>query len=177
MLGTIFDIQRFSLFDGPGVRTIIFLKGCPLRCRWCCNPESQEYTIQTLKLADRPEKTVGRDVTVQEVLDEVMHVFIGQQAMGPGKVAHLMQDDIQAQLDEVDEDLDALEGFVYDDEDDFEDDDDEFGVECPNCGDMIYLDAETLENCGDKIVCPGCNEEIEIEFDCDCENCSECCED
>ena len=87
-----------------------------------------------------------------------------------------MQDDIQAQLDEVDEDLDALEGFVYDDEDDFEDDD-EFGVECPSCGDMIYLDAETLEECGDKIVCPGCNEEIEIEFDCDCENCSECCED
>lgn len=87
-----------------------------------------------------------------------------------------MQDDIAAQLDEVDEDLDAIESIIYDDEDDF-DEDDEFGIECPNCGDMIYLDAETLENCGDKIVCPGCNEEIEIEFDCDCENCSECCED
>lgn len=85
------------------------------------------------------------------------------------------QDEIQAQLDEVDEDLDALEGYVYDDEDEF-DDDDEFGVECPSCGDMIYLDADTLENC-DKITCPACNEEIEIEFDCDCENCSECCED
>lgn len=85
------------------------------------------------------------------------------------------QDDIQAQLDEVDEDLDALEEYVYDDEDEF-DDDDEFAVECPSCGDMIYLDEETLENC-DKITCPGCNEEIEIEFDCDCENCSECCED
>lgn len=37
----IFDIQRFSVHDGPGIRTLIFLKGCPLRCPWCCNPESQ----------------------------------------------------------------------------------------------------------------------------------------
>ena len=41
--GRIFDIQRYSIHDGPGIRTIVFLKGCVLRCRWCCNPESQEY--------------------------------------------------------------------------------------------------------------------------------------
>lgn len=85
------------------------------------------------------------------------------------------QDEMQAQLDEVDEDLAEIEDIFYEDEDDFEEDD-EFSVECPNCGDLIYLDLETLENC-DKITCPGCNEEIEIEFDCDCENCSDCCED
>lgn len=39
--GTIFNIQRFSLHDGPGLRTTVFLKGCPLRCPWCHNPESQ----------------------------------------------------------------------------------------------------------------------------------------
>lgn len=39
--GYIFNIQHFSLHDGPGIRTNVFLKGCPLRCRWCCNPESQ----------------------------------------------------------------------------------------------------------------------------------------
>jgi pyruvate formate lyase activating enzyme len=39
--GTIFNIQKFSLQDGPGIRTTVFLKGCPLRCRWCSNPESQ----------------------------------------------------------------------------------------------------------------------------------------
>ena len=39
--GLIFDLQRYSLHDGPGLRTNIFFKGCPLRCRWCCNPESQ----------------------------------------------------------------------------------------------------------------------------------------
>jgi pyruvate formate lyase activating enzyme len=39
--GLVFDIQRFSVHDGPGIRTNVFLKGCPLRCKWCCNPESQ----------------------------------------------------------------------------------------------------------------------------------------
>ena len=41
MKGIVADIQRFSVHDGPGVRTTIFLKGCPLRCRWCHNPETQ----------------------------------------------------------------------------------------------------------------------------------------
>lgn len=40
--GIIFNIQRFSIHDGPGIRTIVFLKGCPLRCEWCSNPESQD---------------------------------------------------------------------------------------------------------------------------------------
>jgi pyruvate formate lyase activating enzyme len=44
--GTIFDIQRFSLHDGPGIRTLVFLKGCPLSCRWCSNPESQSPAPQ-----------------------------------------------------------------------------------------------------------------------------------
>ena len=39
--GMVFNIQRYSLEDGPGVRTTVFLKGCPLRCAWCANPESQ----------------------------------------------------------------------------------------------------------------------------------------
>jgi pyruvate formate lyase activating enzyme len=39
--GTIFDIQHYSVYDGPGIRTVVFLKGCPLRCAWCQNPESQ----------------------------------------------------------------------------------------------------------------------------------------
>ena len=40
MKGMVFDIQRFSIHDGPGIRTTVFLKGCPLRCIWCGNPES-----------------------------------------------------------------------------------------------------------------------------------------
>jgi pyruvate formate lyase activating enzyme len=40
--GWVSNIQRFSLHDGPGIRTLIFMQGCPLRCRWCCNPEGQK---------------------------------------------------------------------------------------------------------------------------------------
>ena len=69
--GRIFNIQRFSIHDGPGIRTIVFFKGCYMRCAWCCNPESQEYGIQTLT-ENGKEKTVGRDVTVEEILPELL---------------------------------------------------------------------------------------------------------
>ena len=68
--GRIFDIQRYSIHDGVGIRTIVFLKGCALRCKWCCNPESQEYEIQTMMVNGKP-KTIGRDVTVREVMETV----------------------------------------------------------------------------------------------------------
>ena len=68
--GRIFDIQKFSVHDGTGIRTIVFLKGCVLRCRWCCNPESQEFAIQTMKVQGK-DKVIGRDVTVREVLELV----------------------------------------------------------------------------------------------------------
>ncbi len=65
--GRIFDIQKYSIHDGPGIRTIIFLKGCALRCRWCCNPESQEFEIQTMMFEDK-EKIMGQDVTVEDIM-------------------------------------------------------------------------------------------------------------
>ena len=68
--GRIFDIQRFSVHDGPGVRTIIFLKGCFLRCKWCCNPESQKREIEIM-LVDGKEKIMGRDVTVAELMTDI----------------------------------------------------------------------------------------------------------
>lgn len=69
-IGRIFDIQRFSIHDGNGIRTIIFLKGCALRCRWCCNPESQRFEKETMMVAGQP-KTMGRDVTVHELMEIV----------------------------------------------------------------------------------------------------------
>jgi pyruvate formate lyase activating enzyme len=44
--GLVFNIQKYSVHDGPGIRTVVFLKGCPLRCRWCSNPESQKLQPQ-----------------------------------------------------------------------------------------------------------------------------------
>jgi pyruvate formate lyase activating enzyme len=46
LTGRVYDIQGFSLHDGPGIRTTIFLKGCPLRCPWCHSPESQQFFPQ-----------------------------------------------------------------------------------------------------------------------------------
>lgn len=84
--GMIADIQRFSLHDGPGIRTTVFLKGCNLRCAWCHNPETISFEPQTLL---RPDKCIGcghcaegcysgarvlcgRERTVADVLAEVM---------------------------------------------------------------------------------------------------------
>jgi pyruvate formate lyase activating enzyme len=47
-LGNVFNIQKFSIHDGPGIRTVVFFKGCPLRCGWCSNPESQDSRVQIL---------------------------------------------------------------------------------------------------------------------------------
>ena len=51
--GTLFDLKRFALHDGPGVRTTVFLKGCPLSCSWCHNPESQDPNPELMFWADR----------------------------------------------------------------------------------------------------------------------------
>lgn len=48
-IGTIFDIKQLSVFDGPGIRTTVFLKGCPLRCMWCHNPEGLSYKPQIMR--------------------------------------------------------------------------------------------------------------------------------
>ncbi|BFL44942.1 glycyl-radical enzyme activating protein [Lactonifactor longoviformis] len=53
MKGRIFNIQRFSVHDGPGIRTTVFFKGCNLRCQWCHNPESYETGIQLEYFADK----------------------------------------------------------------------------------------------------------------------------
>ena len=87
---------------------------------------------------------------------------------------------ISEQLDAVDEDLDELEGYVYEDLDDCccddccdEDDEEEYyDVECPSCGEVICVDRDILEE--GSINCPNCNELLEFEIDCDCGCCDDC---
>ena len=70
--GIIFDIKKYALHDGPGIRTTVFLKGCPLNCWWCHNPEGQNpeperfLTNQTVN-----HEIIGREVTVDEVIAEI----------------------------------------------------------------------------------------------------------
>lgn len=51
--GTIFNIDRYGIHDGPGIRTIVFLKGCSIYCQWCCNPEGQKPQIEVIKFTNR----------------------------------------------------------------------------------------------------------------------------
>lgn len=69
----IFNIQKFSIHDGPGIRTVVFFKGCPLHCYWCANPESQKP--QPEKMWDSQQKKailIGEYKTIDEVIAEVM---------------------------------------------------------------------------------------------------------
>lgn len=68
--GLIFNIQKFSINDGPGIRSTIFFAGCPLSCLWCSNPESQNRNRETA-LASGDPKLMGKAWTVDEVLTEV----------------------------------------------------------------------------------------------------------
>ena len=57
--GLVFDVREFTVHDGPGIRTTVFMKGCPLRCTWCHNPEGLESMPQVMRSASG-ERTVGR---------------------------------------------------------------------------------------------------------------------
>ena len=66
--GLVFDVREFTVHDGPGVRTTVFMKGCPLRCTWCHNPEGLEPTPQLMRSASG-ERTVGRYYEAGELAD------------------------------------------------------------------------------------------------------------
>lgn len=73
--GTIFNIQHYCIHDGPGIRTCIFIKGCPLRCLWCQNPESQSVQNQILFNKD---KCIGCHACVQVCLSSAVKIFDGK---------------------------------------------------------------------------------------------------
>ena len=64
----IFNIQKISVHDGPGIRTTVFFKGCPLRCLWCHNPESQNAQQEIMVDKDQKEKQVGIEYSIPELV-------------------------------------------------------------------------------------------------------------
>jgi len=127
--GVVFNIQRYSIHDGPGIRTVVFLKGCFLKCLWCSNPESQDIKkeiaiypkkctkclncikacpVNALKLKENSSeieidrskcircgkctqvcsstalRLIGRDMYVEEILDEVMKDEVFYRRSGGG---------------------------------------------------------------------------------------------
>ena len=87
--GTVFDIQPFSLDDGPGIRSTVFLKGCPLSCIWCHNPEGQSFEPEIFY---REEKCIscGRCAQIypeRHVMEKGRHIFTRGRATDPAKNA------------------------------------------------------------------------------------------
>lgn len=64
----IFNIQKFSTHDGPGVRTTLFFKGCPLRCAWCHNPESQLFSAEQMLDSEGQSEMIGKSYSINELV-------------------------------------------------------------------------------------------------------------
>ncbi len=81
--GTVFDIQRNSTVDGPGIRTAVFFKGCNLRCAWCHNPEGKSRKPQMLHYRDR-SVLCGREYTADEIMTEIQKDVLFYNTSGGG---------------------------------------------------------------------------------------------
>ncbi len=89
--GLIFDIRRYSVHDGPGIRTTVFLKGCPLNCVWCHNPEGINPEPQPMRVSHKLDGketichiTVGNWLTVAEVYNEIEKDLVFYEESGGG---------------------------------------------------------------------------------------------
>jgi len=91
MNGIVLDIKRFAVHDGPGIRTTVFLKGCPLSCWWCHNPESINPAIcfvpKVVRIGTKTfteNEIVGREMSVEEVMKELHKEQIFMEESGGG---------------------------------------------------------------------------------------------
>lgn len=88
-----------------------------------------------------------------------------------------IQEEIINQVNDIDEDLTDVEKVIFDEEDEEDDDDEDEECigefECPHCHQLICLDEDMFDDDGDTIKCPNCHEEVEVEWQCNCEDCDD----
>lgn len=86
--GVVFDIKRYALHDGPGIRTTVFLKGCPLHCWWCHNPEGiLEFPQEVVKFKGAEKagtEIIGREMTVDQLMEEIEKEVVFYDQSGGG---------------------------------------------------------------------------------------------
>ena len=139
--GLVFDIREFTLHDGPGIRTTVFMKGCPLRCSWCHNPEGLQMAPQTMR-SPSGDRAVGRAYEADE-LAAILNGQAGLLADGGGGVTFsggepLMQAGFVADVIDLLRDTHVVldtSGFA---------DPESFGAVAGRC-DLILLDIKLID--------------------------------
>jgi pyruvate formate lyase activating enzyme len=154
--GVVFDIQEFAVHDGPGVRTTVFLKGCPLRCSWCHNPEGLSPEPQIMHSAGG-DRLVGKSYTSEELAAilnrqaDILRANEGGVTFSGGEP--LMQARFVAEVMDLLKDIHILlDTSGYGSEDDFR--------ALAGRSDMVYFDLKLMSpeahrqytGCGNKII-------------------------
>lgn len=94
IIGVVFDIKKFAVHDGPGIRTTVFFKGCPLQCTWCHNPESKKKNPEEIIITSKrkcldlsyteTKEIIGREVSANEILNEIKKDILYYDESGGG---------------------------------------------------------------------------------------------
>ncbi len=140
--GLIFDIKEFAVHDGPGIRTTVFLKGCPLRCAWCHNPEGLSPHPQEL-LTPLGSRLAGSEYTPKELADLLNHQssFLAENEGGvtfSGGEPLLQADFLLETINLLDDIHILVDTAGYADTGDF--------ARLAEHVDLIYFDIKTLDN-------------------------------